>query len=302
MSRLQDYINKNKKVAKFGVKYLDDRLGGITKSDLIIVGARSGAGKSTLSNIIAMANTDKKLALFSLENFDGDDFAKECYYNYMKLTGDYSLDMRRFMSGQYELMPKFVEKAEEMADAKLKHIKLISRTNGYNVSKLKEDMISSVANDGCELLIIDHLDYLDKDNPNDNDVTHMTELMKTIRQLQDEFGVAVIAVSHLRKPGNSKFMPAVPSVDEFIGSSNKVKEATAVIMFAPDDKENQNNAGGYLRSTWCCIRKLRNGGIDNKVARMAFNTRTGLYQDVYNTHKVSYSGDVLDEENNQDNN
>lgn len=115
------------------------------------------------------------------------------------------------------------------------------------MSKLKNDMISAVANDGCKLLIIDHLDYLDKDNPADNDVTHMTELMRTIRELQDDFGVAVIAISHLRKPANAKFMPAVPSVDEFIGSSNKVKEATSVIMFAPDDKENQNNAGSHLK-------------------------------------------------------
>lgn len=295
MSRLQKYIDNNKVVANFGVKYLDDKLGGITKSDLIIVGARSGAGKSTLSNIIAMANTDKKLALFSLENFDGDDYAKECYYAYMSLTKDYKMDMRRFMSGQYKLEPAFMAKAEEMATRKLNHIKLISRTSNYNVTRLKEDMISAVANDGCELLIIDHLDYLDKDNAGDNDVTHMTQLMKTIRELQDEFGVAVVAVSHLRKPANSKFMPAVPSVDEFIGSSNKVKESTAVIMFAPDDVENQKNAGSHQRSTWCCVRKLRNGGVDNQSARMIFNTRTGLYQDKYKLHAVSYNGDIIDE-------
>jgi len=293
MSKLRNYMKSNNFVAKFGVKYLDDKLGGITKSDLIIVGARSGAGKSTLSNIIAMANTDKKLALFSLENFDGDDYAKECYYAYIKLTKNYDLDMRRFMAGAYNISDNELKHIEAMADKKLSHIKLISRTSGYNVTKLKNDMISAVANDGCKLLIIDHLDYLDKDRSGDNDVTHMSQLMKTIRELQDEWGVAVIAVSHLRKPANAKQMPVVPSVDEFIGSSNKVKEATSVIMFAPDDKENEENSGSHLRSTWCCVRKLRNGGIDNKTARMMFNTRTGLYEEDHSIHTVSYTGDVV---------
>lgn len=95
MSRLLNYFEKNKKVADFGVTYLDDKLGGVLKSDLIVVGARSGAGKSTLSNIIAMSNPNVKLALFSLENFDGDDYAKECFYNYMKISGKYNMDMRR---------------------------------------------------------------------------------------------------------------------------------------------------------------------------------------------------------------
>lgn len=297
MSRLLKYFEKNKKVADFGVNYLDDKLGGVLRSDLIVVGARSGAGKSTLSNIIAMSNPNIKLALFSLENFDGDDYAKECFYNYMKISGKYNMDMRRFVSGQYQLEPYFLEEAERLANNKLNHIKLISRSKDYNVSKLKDDMISAVANDGCELLIIDHLDYLDKDNPADNDVTHMTELMRTIRELQDDFGVAVIAISHLRKPANAKFMPAVPSVDEFIGSSNKVKEATSVIMFAPDDKENQKNAGSHLRSTWCCVRKLRNGGIDNRTARMMFNVRTGTYEKSYDLKSVSYAGDIMEDDN-----
>ncbi len=287
---IRDYMNKNKQVATFGVKYLDDTLGGVLKSDLIVMGARSGAGKSTLSNIIAMANNDKKITLFSLENFEGDDLAKETFHNYINLTQNFNMIFRKFVAGHYKLEDVFLDKAEQMARKTLSHINLICRTKDYKIDRLKHDMIKAVE-DGSELIILDHLDYLDKDNPADNENSHITELMKTIREIQDVMGCAVIAVSHLRKPANAaKNMPVVPSVDEFIGSSNKVKEATVVIMLAPDDEDNQNNVDSHCKSTWCCIRKNRFGGIDNKVARMYFNTRTGRYQDGYNICSVNYSG------------
>ena len=154
-------------------------------------------------------------------------------------------------------------------------------------------MVDAVVNKKSELVIIDHLDYVDKDNSSDNDVSHVTELMKTIRELQDQFKVAVVAISHLRKH-QGKEPPAVPSMDEFIGSSNKVKQATVVIMMSPDDKQNEKTAGEipHIKSTWCCIRKIRNGILSNKTGRLYFNTHKTEYDNNYDEHIVSYSGDI----------
>ena len=54
--KLNDYIKDNTLCAKFGIKYLDDKLEGILQGDLILLGARSGAGKSTIADIIATHN------------------------------------------------------------------------------------------------------------------------------------------------------------------------------------------------------------------------------------------------------
>ena len=283
------YLEENKKVGKFGINYLDYKLKGILRGDLILIGSRSGAGKSTIAKNIAMANPSKSVKLLSLENFAGDDIAIEVYKHYKTLSGDWNLNVRDFVSGDFDKNKDYLLKAQAMANKKFEHIDLVSRQKGYVVKKLRDDIISA-AQAGIGLVIIDHLDYLDKDSPNDNDNTHMTAVMKTIREVQDEYKCAIIAISHLRKSDSHKNAPVVPSMDEFHGSSNKVKEATVVIMLAPDDETNQKNAGADARATWCCVRKLRMGGVDNKTARIYFNTNTNDYLKKYDICSVNYSG------------
>lgn len=298
MFNAKEYMNKNKAVGYFGVSYIDKKLNCIQKNDLILIGARSGAGKSSLAQIMAIHNNrlGKKVSLFSLENFDGDDFMQRLYYEYMKETGDYSINQRAFTSGNMEINEQALGLATYETEKYFNGLEIISRQKDFNLEKLKRELVLAVEERGKELIILDHLDYIDKDNPNDSDVSHVSEIMRTIRNLQDTFGVAVIAFSHLRKPQMAKDRPAVPSIDEFIGSSNKVKEATAVIMFAPDDKGNQTVAGSSKRFTWCCVRKLRQGGIDNKTARLIYDTKTGLYDDYFDEKVVSYNGEIKNED------
>ncbi len=290
MIDIKKYMAENKKVGQFGVSYLDNKLRAILRGDLILIGSRSGAGKSTIAQNIALANPHIKVKLLSLENFKNDDLAVDTYKNYRALTRNFRLNVRDFVAGDFEIDEEKLIQAQNMTNARFKHIVLVNRQKDYVVSKLKDDIISA-ADDGINLIIIDHLDYLDKNNQNDSDTKHMTEVMKTIREVQDEFKCAVIAISHLRKlSGGSKEAPVVPSMDEFHGSSNKVKEATVVIMLAPDDVKNQESAGGVQRATWCCIRKLRMGGVDNKVARLYFDTHKNNYRESYDICSVNYSG------------
>ena len=158
-----------------------------------------------------------------------------------------------------------------------------SDEEGWNIKALT-DKIAWCATHGIELIIIDHLDYLDRDNPNESDIAHITELMKAIRKAQ-ELGSAIVAFSHLRKFAGSKNETVVPNEDEFIGSSNKVKQATQVILLAPEYKQQDNNCG-----TWCCIRKNRYGGIKYQAAKMFFNPLTETYNQNYEMFNINYSG------------
>lgn len=289
MSRLENYMKANRKVGCFGIKYLDDKLRGILKGDLILIGARSGAGKSTIAEIIATANSSqgKKVTLLSLENFKDDNFVQKAYYKYKAISRDWSLSQRDFSSGDFQPNIYALQEAEKYAEKQFANINLINRQANFGIEELKEAMIKAVQNEKSDLVIVDHIDYLDKE-PNLSEVEHVTSIMKEIRAAQYAFKMPVIAISHLRKT-NSKLDIKVPSIDEFIGSSNKVKEATCVIMFAPNDEENVQMESS-LRSTFCCIRKLRMGGIDNTVARIYFDTKTGKYKDEYTVNKVNYSG------------
>ena len=295
-SNLITAFKANKKVGIFGINYLDNKLDGIHLGDLILVGARSGAGKSTISRMIAQANP-KNTAWFCLENFRYDMILEQCYYYYLQKTNNYGVSLRHFSGGACAKEENWsVEFTQEIADyghAQFDGLSIHSRRPDFNVDKLIALMKTEVELNHKEILIIDHLDYVDKNDPDENDIRHFTELMRAIRDLQDKHKVAVVAISHLRKPLQAKESPKIPSMDEFYGSSNKVKESTIVIMFSPDDERNEQSAmnnQNYLKSTFCCIRKLRLGGIDNKVARLSFNLRTGRYNDLYEELTVNYSG------------
>lgn len=293
MFNLIDAFNDNIRVGNFGIGYLDKKLGGISRSDLILIGSRSGAGKSSLANMIARANPETSV-LFSLENFQYDDKITQAYYFYMQKTQDYSYSLRRFAMGDAfadkKINDKLKKEIEDYIERRFHKMTVIHRQPDFTVEKMKQKMLDAVLLYKKKILIIDHLDYVEKDSPNETDVSHISILMKTIRELQDRQQVAVVAISHLRKPLQQKEMSVIPSMDEFYGSSNKVKEATAVIMFAPDDATNSKNPDSVTKNTWCCIRKLRFGGIDNTAANLSYSIRKGEYEKYWSIFKVNYSG------------
>lgn len=287
---MDEYWKKNYRVGKFGIKYLDEHLNGISKNDLIIIGSRSGAGKTSIATrIFNVNNQNVKCKLFLLENFDGDLYSNNVFIKYRKYSNQ-DITQRQWLMNDFKVDYEALSKAEKEVKDSMNEKYIITRQPDYTIKKLKDDMIKAVEEDGCELLIIDHLDYVDKDNPTENDISHITDLMKTIRRLQDTYNVAVVAISHLRKPDHAKIPVKIPNENEFIGSSNKVKEATVVIMFAPDDEGNLKLNDPYHRRTWCCIRKNRFGGIDGRCANLVYDTKMQCYSDVYEIHSVNYLG------------
>ena len=291
MSRQTEYWERNYEVGSFGIGYLDKELRGIAKSDLILIGARSGAGKSTIANRIFQKNCEdgRKCALFSLENFNDDLYSHDVMMEYKNITRNFSITPRMWQMNKFKVDYDALEKAEAIVEKRYAGKYIINRQADYTKEKLKKDMIKA-CEEGKELIILDHIDYVDKDNPNADDLSFMTDLMKTIRELQDKHQVAVVALSHLRKPTNSRDSVIIPNENEFIGSSNKSKEATCVILIAPDDEGNMKMQDDNTKATWFCIRKLRNGGITNKCARLFYDKRNDLYLDKYEIYGVNYAG------------
>ena len=285
-----EYWQRNRLVGQFGIPYLDRELVGISRSDLVLIGARSGAGKSSLAKIIYEANDKSKTALFSLENYDGDVEMSMLRKEYNIIT-DSHYDARHWQMGVgVNIDENALAMAMQNVREKLKDAFIFGRTppgedkKTWTIQTLSEKIIWC-ATHGIELIIIDHLDYLDRDNPNESDNSHITELMKAIRSAQEE-GAAVVAFSHLRKPLGKVDDLVVPNENEFIGSSNKVKQATQVVLFAPANEGDAER--GY--ATWCCIRKNRNGGIKNRAAKMFFIPATETYLMSYEVYEINYAG------------
>lgn len=289
---IQEYWKRNKIVGKYGVPYLDKELLGISKSDLVVIGARSGSGKSSLARIIYESNDKTKTALFSLENYSGDIEMSMIrkLYNEKTKAGHTSREWQtnKMLWIDKKKLDETIKEVNESLDGAYIFGRTVRAEDGsespWTIKELA-DKIVWCATRGVNLIIIDHLDYLDKDNPDESDNSHVTALMKAIRQAQ-EIGAAVVAFSHLRKPIGKVDDLVVPNENEFIGSSNKVKQATQVIMFAPANEG--NDVDGY--GTWCCIRKNRNGGIKNRAAKLKFIPRTEEYAKDYEEYIINYAG------------
>lgn len=289
---LETMFKNHAPVGKFGITYLDEIFHGILKSDLILIGARTGAGKSTIANHIAYHNAKSgiKVSLFSLENhefeFELTEIFKECYRHCRMLNTNF----RDFKAAVKEYPDDIIKKSTQIVKENNKNIFLVARKpDGFNIEDLKGKFVEH-ARAGSQMFIIDHIDYFDMHKPRESENQNISEIMREIRKLQDVYHVPVILISHLKKGLKETI---VPTLEDFMGTSNKVKEANTVILFAPDD-ENNTVSTSYIKKTWICVRKDRDLGYFNTVCNIGFDLRTKSYLSEYTLHKVNYWGDKID--------
>jgi len=279
----------NKIIAKYGISYLDDSLFGITNEDFVLIGADSGVGKTELALKIAIsAGKTQKVHLFALEAEDGEMNQRE---DYKIRAREYFKDDRKevqpmsfpnFMLNKSSL-EKYRETSVLEQEESFKNVTVINKGQNFGISELTRTV--GEIKDNCDVLIIDHIDYFDLDG-GDNENDHMTKLMKTLRTINQLYGIVIIAISHLRK--KSKNGTDIPVMEDFIGSSNKYKQVKTVIMFAPDYEHSTPSLGLY--GTFVYSPKSRLGGANRLVSRMLFDKTRNEYKDEYELFKLKGSG------------
>lgn len=275
-----------KPIATYGIRFLDKFLVSINEGELVLIGANSGCGKSTLAQHIAKVNSKGgvRTALFSLENSQGDTMRREIYRNYKDLSGDWKMSFREFNKMVYDnnINEELFEKAEKTAKEDLGNIWLYEKpADGFTVEDLKRQFDKAVNEDGCSLVIIDHLDYFDQLQNEKDENKYLREIMKAIRKLMEGVGggkkAPVIAFSQFRKPTDQKMI--IPTQYEFYGSSDKSKIATTVITIAKNYEAQEHEMDRNLIHTFIAIRKDRFGR--QKVADCLFNLLNESYTDVF---------------------
>lgn len=276
-----------KKICNFGISFLDAVINGIYDEDLLIIGAESGIGKSTIAEIIAFSCVKQgvKPALFSLENFAGNTRDKKAFELWKIGTKRWNTKFREFVD-ILNNDPTSVDEYMSEAEKRIANMDLIERSNkDYTIDALAKDF-KRVVDDGCKVILLDHLDYFDA-YEKDNDLQHTRRLMKEIRRLQDEYKVAVIAFSQLRKNVDRNIK--VPTYDDLYGSGDKVKQATLVLMVARSEEEPVN--GVY--QTYMNLSKDRFGV--KCACKIGFDVKTGNYENKFGIVRVINRGtEVID--------
>lgn len=279
-------------IAKFGIKFLDDALRGIFSSDVILIGARTGAGKTEFVSAIAqaVAKQGKLVNLIALESelleiekrIRFKEFAKVFFEYHAYRTTAKKLSYMNWLMGDFRDL-----KLELPPQGYLKNLMTsYKRDAEFNIHNLHMHLLA--AGNKMDLIILDHVHYIDLDEEKQN--AELRKIIQMIRAIALDKEIPIIVVGHLRK-SNSKYQQLVPDIEEFHGSSDLGKIATRAITIAPCFDSEVRQGTAYLFPTFIRIPKNRmDGSVTRYCALLDFDIRTNQYDSSFQLGKLNASG------------
>lgn len=302
--------NRDKRVAigkslqRYHLAFLDDYLRGIAPGDLTLLGASTGIGKTEIAARIAQANAaaGKRVYMLALEAHE-DEIEQRIMYNMLaRLVFGQTRDGRPYLDQDArermnyldwslgyldDIVGEYEPIVEGMIKQKLPTLNTLYRDRDFDVSDLAQRLAELQGK--ADLVILDHLHYVDSKDENENRAAK--EIMKTIRAANQKTGVPAIVVAHLRKRGAGK-SALIPDLDDFHGSSEITKIATAAVMLSR--ATDNPNANDWVANTYITIPKARAGGACPYVAMVPYDTRRNEYGRTYMLGKKSFDGTAVD--------
>jgi len=287
---------ENLKPLAYGVNFLDDSLIQIARKDLIVIGARTGVGKTEIAKIVAKCNAERgfRVSAFFLEA-EENEIERRIKYNLLLErfldenpgTGD-CFGYAEWRLGRYkETLDKFSDEVDEEIKKKYSTLSTYYRVRGdFDIDTLDREVMKVHKN--SDLIIIDHLHYIDLDGKDSNKNDEMGKLLKKLRYLTLVLGIPILCIAHLRK-GASKNI--VPELDDFHGSSEITKIATTCIMLAPckefvcSDPDQDISSATFIR-----VAKFRLDGSRTGYVGVGFYDRNrGMYSQKYSIGRLNFA-------------
>ena len=207
-----------------GFADLDETLGGIQRSDMVILGARPSVGKSTLALNIAMnaAKSGQTCAIFSLE-MTGDQLAMRA------LAGETGIDSHRIRLGLYTMSEeqRIIEAIGRLSDLPI----YIDDTPYQGMVEMRGKARRLGLEAGLDLVMVDYLQLVQGQHrgPNVNRVQEITEISRALKVMAGELNVAVIACSQMSRMVENR--PSHRPQLSDLRDSGSIEQDADVVMF-----------------------------------------------------------------------
>ncbi len=255
LDELSKYAGKLRGVAT-GFTDLDKILGGLQKSDLVILAARPSMGKTSLAldiarNIAVLEN--KPVGLFSLE-MSKDQLADRLLAS-MANINLWNLRNGRLTSDDYS---RIQHAMGSLSDAPL----YIDDAGSVNILQIRAMARRLQANKGLSLIVIDYLQLMEPMNRFQSAVQQVTENSRALKMLAKELNVPVLVLSQLSRAVEAR-VPQIPRLADLRESGAIEQDADVVMFIYREDKYNENSLSKNVAKI--LIEKHRNGptgGID----------------------------------------
>ena len=224
--------------ASTGLSDLDHKLGGLQRSDLIILAGRPSMGKTALAtNIaynVARAYRGEKQPDGTMKTEDGGIvgfFSLEMSSEQLatrilaEQAGISSEKIRRGMIDEIEFR-KLSEVAQEMSRIPL----YIDQTGGITVAQLSARARKLKRQHGLDLLVVDYLQLLSgSKSRSENRVQEITEITTGLKALAKELAVPIIALSQLSRQVEQR-EDKRPQLSD-LRESGSIEQDADVVMF-----------------------------------------------------------------------
>lgn len=255
-----------------GLRAVDEILGGLHNSDLVILAARPSVGKSSFAFEVARhvaVDHQKSVAVFSLE-MPGVQVIERILAQQINVSL-WDLRMSKLTDSAYS---RFAEGAGKLSDAKL----FIDDTPGLNIMQLRSKARKLKIEHGLDLIIIDYLQLMQSlSSRTDNRANEVAEISRSLKLLARELTIPVIALSQLNRAVESR-NDHIPQLSDLRESGSIEQDADVVIflsrekLFNPDTE--QPDRADVI------IAKHRNGPIGKVEVR--FEEKTTKFVDAGN--------------------
>jgi len=191
-----DYLYKHKGETigvPTGFRNLDKILGGLQKSDLVIVAARPGMGKTSLLLTLALSAARKyaqRVAIFSLE-MSAEQVVQRL------LSSETGIDSQRLRIGNLrdEEWPVFTQATGALSETMV----FIDDTPSISAMQVRTKARRLYAEYGLDLIIIDYLQLMQSDRRSENRVQEISYLSRALKGLARELNIPVLVASQLSR-------------------------------------------------------------------------------------------------------
>ena len=172
---------------------IDDMLGGLQRSDLIVLGARPSAGKTTLAlNIARNASVNQKacVAMFSLE------MSRQAVVQRL-LANEANVDSRSVRSGTYteKQERRIMQASGVLSEAPI----YIDDSPQMRVVEMRGKAQRLHRERTVDLVIVDYLQLIQGESRREGRVQELSEITRSLKALAREIDAPVLAVSQLSR-------------------------------------------------------------------------------------------------------
>jgi replicative DNA helicase len=256
---------------------LDRLLGGLQKSDMVIVAARPGMGKTSLVLSVALnaARKHQRVAIFSLEMAAEQIVAR-------LISAETRLDSQRLRLGNLDEdeWALFTQATARLADL---HI-FIDDTPSISPLQLRTKCRRLYAEYGLDLVIVDYVQLMTGEGRSENRVQEVSYISRAVKALARELNVPVISVAQLSRSVEQR-QDKRPLLSD-LRESGSLEQDADVVMFIHreemyDPETERKNMADVI------ISKHRNGPTGD-VELYFDGAHTQFHNAVKSMHDLSY--------------